>query len=233
MERRFAVRLDELMAACQVEPEMFEGLTGRLEEFVEPFAQAVFRRRESKQHAQTYVAGLLSDLKRKNTESIAYRHDQGRQGLQRFIGFHQWDHRPLVTELVRQVGTHLGQADAVIVFDPSGFAKKRGRFGWCPAAMAGAIGEGRQRAGRDLHGLRFARGSCVGRHAVVSSARMGSGQTASPEMRRAEGCSLCDPPSVGPGHAGRTHRSVASHVGGRRRRNGPFDPFSQGFGRAG
>ena len=124
MERRFAVRLDELMAACQVEPEMFEGLTGRLEEFVEPFAQAVFRRRESKQHAQTYVAGLLSDLKRKNTESIAYRHDQGRQGLQRFIGFHQWDHRPLVTELVRQVGTHLGQADAVIVFDPSGFAKK-------------------------------------------------------------------------------------------------------------
>lgn len=124
MERRFEVRLDELMAACQVEPEMFEGLTQRLEDFVEPFAQAVFRRRESKQHAQTYVAGLLSDLKRKNTESIAYRHDQDRQGLQRFIGFHQWDHRPLVTELVRQVGTHLGQADAVIVFDPLGFAKK-------------------------------------------------------------------------------------------------------------
>ncbi len=38
MERRFEVRLDELMAACQVEPEMFEGLTGRLEEFVEPIA---------------------------------------------------------------------------------------------------------------------------------------------------------------------------------------------------
>lgn len=124
MERRFEVRLDELMAACQVEPELFEGLTERLDEFVVPFVQAVFRRRESKQHAQTYVAGLLSDLKRKNTESIAYRHDQDRQGLQRFIGFHQWDHRPLVTELVGQVGTHLGQADAVIVFDPSGFAKK-------------------------------------------------------------------------------------------------------------
>jgi len=124
MERRFEVRLDELMAACRVEPEMFEGLTQRLEEFIEPFAQAVFRRRESKQHAHTYVAGLLSDLKRKNTESIAYRHNQERQGLQRFIGFHQWDHRPLVTELVRQVGAHLGQADAVIVFDPSGFAKK-------------------------------------------------------------------------------------------------------------
>lgn len=124
MERRFEVRLDELMAACKVDPAMFDGLAQRLEEFVEPFAQAVFRRRESKQHAQTYVAGLLSDLRRKNTESIAYRHDQDRQGLQRFIGFHQWDHRPLVTELVRQVGSRLGQADGVIVFDPSGFPKK-------------------------------------------------------------------------------------------------------------
>jgi SRSO17 transposase len=124
MVRRFEVRLDELMAACKVEPAMFDGLARRLEEFVEPFAQAVFRRRESKQHAQTYVAGLLSDLRRKNTESIAYRHDQDRQGLQRFIGFHQWDHHRLVTELVRQVGTRLGQADGVIVFDPSGFAKK-------------------------------------------------------------------------------------------------------------
>ena len=58
MERRFEVRLDELMATCQVEPEMFEGLTQRLEDFVEPFAQAVFRRRESKQHAQSaMVAG--------------------------------------------------------------------------------------------------------------------------------------------------------------------------------
>ena len=105
MERRFAVRLDELMAACQVEPEMFEGLTGRLEEFVEPFAQAVFRRRESKQHAQTYVAGLLSNLKRKNAEAIAYRHDEERMGVQTFVGQSPWDHRPLV----QGVGSSGGQ----------------------------------------------------------------------------------------------------------------------------
>jgi SRSO17 transposase len=30
----------------------------------------------------------------------------------------------LLTEWVRQVGTELGQTDAVLVFDPSAFAKK-------------------------------------------------------------------------------------------------------------
>jgi len=34
------------------------------------------RRSERREHAQVYVAGLLSDLERKNVESIAYRHDQ-------------------------------------------------------------------------------------------------------------------------------------------------------------
>jgi len=44
--------------------------------------------------------------------------------LQKFIGQYTWDHRPLVGELVRQVGAALGRADAVLVFDPSAFAKK-------------------------------------------------------------------------------------------------------------
>ncbi len=76
------------------------------------------------EHAQNYVAGLLSNLKRKNAEAIAYRHDQHRIGLQKFLGFSPWDHRPLVKELVAEVAAELGQGDAVIVFDPSGFAKK-------------------------------------------------------------------------------------------------------------
>jgi SRSO17 transposase len=44
--------------------------------------------------------------------------------LQKFIGQYTWDHRPLVGELVRQVGAALGRTDAVLVFDPSAFAKK-------------------------------------------------------------------------------------------------------------
>jgi SRSO17 transposase len=123
MERRFELRRKELLAECQVNPEAFEGMIERLKEFAEPFA-ACLRRREQKAHARTYLAGLLSDVKKKNVESIAYRHDQGRGCLQWFIGFSKWDHRPLVGELVRQVGQELGEGDAVIVFDPSGFGKK-------------------------------------------------------------------------------------------------------------
>ena len=67
--------------------------------------------------------GLLSDLKRKNVESIAYRYDLERQNLQRFVGGAPWDHIGLLAELAKQVGTNIGEEDAVIVFDPSGFKK--------------------------------------------------------------------------------------------------------------
>jgi SRSO17 transposase len=123
MERRFQVRLQELLDEAVVEPEQLQGMLARLERFVEPFAACLVR---SKQRtlAQRYVAGLASQVERKNVESIAYHHDQDRQMLQKFIGQYTWDHRPLVGELVRQVSAALGRADGVLVFDPSAFAKK-------------------------------------------------------------------------------------------------------------
>ena len=123
MERRFELRLDALLEECQVSPALFRGMTERLTLFVEPFA-ACLQRAEQKQHALTYVSGLVSDLDRKNTESIAYRHDQDRLALQRFVGVSQWDHEPMLMELAKQVGEELGEPDGVIVFDPSAFAKK-------------------------------------------------------------------------------------------------------------
>lgn len=123
MERRFELRKEELLAGCQVTPEVFAGIRTRLERFAEPFV-ASLASPESQAHGRTYVAGLLSDVERKNTESIAYRHDLDRQVLQRFIGYSSWDHRPLLDELTRQVAAELGEADAVIVFDPSGFPKR-------------------------------------------------------------------------------------------------------------
>ena len=123
MERRFEVRKQELLAECKVEPKVFEDMMERLRDFAQPFVDCLWRC-EQKQHAQTYLAGLLSDLERKNVESIAYRHDQECLPLQRFVGVSGWDHQPLLAELARQVGRELGEADGVIVFDPSGFAKK-------------------------------------------------------------------------------------------------------------
>lgn len=123
MERRFAVRQQEMLAECEVREQVLEGLLERLTQFVQSFA-GLLGRSEQRRHALAYLRGLLSDLKRKNVESIAYRDDQDRQGLQHFIGCAPWDHRPLQQELVRQVGAELGQDDGVIVFDPSAFPKK-------------------------------------------------------------------------------------------------------------
>ena len=123
MERRFATRLAELLADATVKPAVLRDMLPRLERFVEPFA-ALLETPEQRTHLHDYVAGLLSNVERKNAESIAYYHDQDRQALQKFIGQLPWDHQPQVTELARQVGEAIGEADGVLVFDPSGFPKK-------------------------------------------------------------------------------------------------------------
>src|SRR5258705_4549381 len=123
MERRFRIRLDELLSDAEVRPSVLQGVLPRLESFLQPFVEAL-QSPEQRTNAQHYVQGLLSDLDGKDIESIAYLHDRERQGLQKFIGQAEWDHRPLVTTLARQIGTELGEDDAVLVFDPSAFAKK-------------------------------------------------------------------------------------------------------------
>lgn len=122
MEARYKVRLAELLEACEVSAEMYKGMEERLATFAEPFA-ALLWRTEQKEHARKYIRGLLSDVKRKNAESIAYRHDEERRGLQNFVGTSPWDFQPLLAELARQVGERLGEDDGVIVFDPSAFEK--------------------------------------------------------------------------------------------------------------
>src|SRR5262245_4317764 len=123
MERRFRVRLEELLDDADVPAGLLRGVLPRLQTFLEPFV-ASLARAEQRHNAQHYVQGLLSDLEDKNAEAIAYLHDQQRQALQKFLGQSLWDHEPLLDELVRQVGTALGEPDGVLVLDPSAFPKK-------------------------------------------------------------------------------------------------------------
>ena len=123
MERRFHIRLDQLIEDAEVPPGLVRGALPRLEAFLEPFVQAMISPQQ-RTNARDYVEGLLSDLPSKDAESIAYLHDRERQGLQKFIGQADWEHTPLVTELAREVGVELGEPDGVLVFDPSAFAKK-------------------------------------------------------------------------------------------------------------
>jgi len=137
MDAEYAIRKLQLLEECEVAPEIFPQVMPRLATFMAPFV-ASFCRQEPFQHAHTYVCGLLSAVERKNIESIAYRFGQDRLPLQRFIGWAEWDDAPLRQELTRQVAEHLGQADGVLVFDPSAFAK----------SGAESVGVARQWCGR-------------------------------------------------------------------------------------
>jgi SRSO17 transposase len=123
VERRYRLRLRELLADAEVPPGLLRGVMPRLEVFLQPFAASLISP-EQRTNARHYVQGLISDLDSKDTESIAYLHNRDRQGLQKFIGQAEWDPRPLLDELVAQVSREGGEADAVLVFDPSAFPKK-------------------------------------------------------------------------------------------------------------
>jgi SRSO17 transposase len=122
MEARYAFRKTQLLDECQVAPEIFEQVIPRLYAFMAPFVKT-FQGQVAAQHAKTYVCGLLSDVEHKNVESIASRFGQSRLPLQGFIGWGAWADAPLQHALIGQVKTHVGQADGVLVFDPSGFPK--------------------------------------------------------------------------------------------------------------
>jgi SRSO17 transposase len=140
MHWRYRLRKQQLLDECEVPPEVFQGGIERLAEFARPFAECLGRR-EQRDHARTYLAGLVSDLKHKTAESIAYRHGQERHGLQHFVGSSTWEHRPLLCELASQVGREIGTPDGVIVFDPSGFAKKGGASAGVQRQWLGRLGK--------------------------------------------------------------------------------------------
>lgn len=123
MDAREGRRLEAMLVESQVEVELFEGVPERLEKFVEPFTRSLGQAKQRRRAAE-FIAGLMSDIERKNAESIAYRHDQERKEMQYFVGLSQWDHQPLFVELAKQVGRELGRPDGVIVFDPSSYPKK-------------------------------------------------------------------------------------------------------------
>ena len=123
MQRRFEMRKQKMLAQCEVSPKIFDDMIVRLDEFAIPYVKP-FGRKERRHHAKLYLGGLMSDLERKNAESIAYRSGEERQGLQHFIGSSAWDHAPLIEVLVSQVAAEIGDPAGVIVFDPSGFEKQ-------------------------------------------------------------------------------------------------------------
>src|SRR6266571_501273 len=135
MTPTWAQRQEELLRDCIVFPGVFASIVDRLCDFAAPY-QHCLETEAAQRNVQLYLAGLLSDLNRKNAEKIAALVDVERLVIQEFIGTAPWAHRPLMTVLVGQVVEQLGEPDGVIAFDPSSFPK-RGRHSvgvkrqWC------------------------------------------------------------------------------------------------------
>ena len=123
MDCCFQKRKREVLEQCNVWPDMVRKLPAALWVFLGPYRECLSSA-EQRRHARDFCEGLLSNVNRKNTEAIAYEHDQDRHNMQHFIGGSTWDHAPLIDVLCGQVGRELGEADGVLVIDPSGFPKQ-------------------------------------------------------------------------------------------------------------
>lgn len=108
---------------CHVTPEQLVPCLENLSSFLERYSHH-FIRREQREHAVTYVEGLLSDLPRKTLEPIAMAHDEERRPLQRFVGAGVFDDDGLIAELQRHVAEEIGDPAGVLIIDPTCFEKK-------------------------------------------------------------------------------------------------------------
>jgi SRSO17 transposase len=113
----------ELLADADLTPATVRGCADRLTQFLARYLP-LFGRKELREHARVAVTGRLSGLERKTSEPIAREAAKPRRGLQRFVGAGDWDDEAVMVELRAQARDELGDANGVLMIDPSGFPKK-------------------------------------------------------------------------------------------------------------
>ena len=96
-----------------------------LKGFHEHFADC-FERSESRDHFYRYMVGQFSDLERKSIEPIAFAVEGGNvRAMQRFVSDAPWDEKKIMVKYRNLINEDLAHPDAAIIFDESGFQKKR------------------------------------------------------------------------------------------------------------
>ena len=124
-----------ILGDCEVQASTLAPVLERLCAFLVRYVPH-FSRREQREHATTYVEGLLSDLERKSIEPIATRNEQYRRPLQHFVGAGRWTDERLQDELRRHVTEEIGDPRGVLAIDGSSFPKHGGdsvgvKRQWC------------------------------------------------------------------------------------------------------
>lgn len=112
-----------LLADAEVPVAVVRECCPRLDLFLQRYLPR-FYRSEHHELARVVLHGKLSQLQRKTSEPIAALAERPRKPVQHFVGAGAWDDEAVMQELRRHVGEVLGDPDAVLVLDTSGFAKK-------------------------------------------------------------------------------------------------------------
>lgn len=112
-----------LLGDADVSAAAVRGCRDHLERFLKRYLP-LFYRAEQRELAEVVLQGKLSALQRKTSEPIAYLAGRQRKPVQHFVGAGCWDDESVMAELRRHVAEVLGDPDAVLVVDPSGFPKK-------------------------------------------------------------------------------------------------------------
>jgi SRSO17 transposase len=82
-------------------------------------------RKEVQALVETYVAGLLSDTRKRNAEAMALEIGEGRvRALQRLLVSAKWDEDAVVGERERHVAELMGSRGGIFVVDDTGFRKR-------------------------------------------------------------------------------------------------------------
>lgn len=122
MEPPFKQRRDELLADCQVPPDVFRGAVRRMKSFAYPSSPPFPAPRTRSIHGSISPVSSPSSRPRMRSHRQSPRpRSPEPSGLRRIFALRP---PPLLNELNRQMARNLGSLDAVIVFDLSAFPKK-------------------------------------------------------------------------------------------------------------
>ena len=112
-----------LLAEAVVEPEAVRSCVRSLSSFLARYLP-LFYRKEQAANATITIKGMLSDLQRKTCEPIARRAGVTRKPIQFFVGSGLWNDEAVMAELRQHVVEERGNAEGILVFDPTSFVKK-------------------------------------------------------------------------------------------------------------
>lgn len=101
--------------------EQMAKLEPALQRYLEAFRDC-FRKQVTFEYLETYVVGLMSDIKRKSIEPIALAAEVAVRTLQEFLSSFRWDHQRAARRLRQQVADRHGGGIGVI--DASAHAKR-------------------------------------------------------------------------------------------------------------